>query len=194
MLSDEGHQVESVSNGEAAQVRLAEGGVELLLLDLMLPGISGFTVLRSLKNLPSPPRVVVVTGCTDYESFSQALHGGADAYLVKPCSLVVLADACHSVFEPQSSAAERRSERRQNMGGAVRVFDPEDGRPLALGTLMDLSPGGAQVQLQSPLEPRSRVRLAVEASTGLLLDREGRVAWRGLAPGGFAHGLGFVPS
>ncbi len=194
VLTVEGHEVESVSSAEAAQFRLAEGGVELLVLDLTLPGLSGHALLHGLAQLVSPPRVVVVTGRTDHQSFSQALHEGAHAYLVKPFSLAILADACQGVFEvPSAKEAERRSERRQSMDGAVRVFDSQ-GSPLTLGRLMDLSPGGAQVRLSLPLEPRCVVRVAVEASTGLLLDREGRVAWRGLAQGGFAHGLGFLPS
>ena len=57
---------------------------------------------------------------------------------------------------------------------------------------MDLSDSGAQVKLGAPLQPRAGVRLELASDDGAPFDLESRIAWRGLAPRGFAHGLGFV--
>jgi DNA-binding response OmpR family regulator len=185
--------VEFASTGEAAVERVARGGVDLLILDLVLTGMSGQEVLERLRQDAPRPRVVVVTGRNDYPSFARAMRRGADAYLVKPFRLNVLLGACEGVFgnRDDSAVPERRAERRHAMAGTVRISDRR-GAALASGTLVDLSPGGAQVQLASPLEVRSLVRVAADASSGLMVDVEGCVAWRGAGPRELAHGVGFA--
>ncbi len=192
LLWDQGHDVEFASTGEAALARLERGDVDLLVLDLVLAGMSGQQVLERLRQFSRPPRVVVVTGRNDYETFALAMRRGADEYLVKPFRLNVLLRACEDVFRSSESAVpERRAERRRSMGGSVHISDPH-GSDLGHGTLVDLSAGGAQVELTSPLQLRSVVRVAVDAASGLLVDVKGRVAWQGRGPRGVAHGLGFV--
>lgn len=193
VLWDRGHEVEYASTGEAAVERVSRGGIDLLILDLVLTGMSGQEVLERLRALALPPRVVVVTGCNDYPTFARAMRQGAGGYLVKPFRLNVLLNVCEGVFRGEGEAAvpERRAERRHAMGGTVRIMDRR-GAGLASGTLVDLSPGGAQVQLASPLEVRSLVRLAADAASGLQVEVEGSVAWRGTGPRGLAHGLGFA--
>lgn len=193
VLWDGGYEVEFASTGEAAVERVAHGGVDLLILDLVLTGMSGQEVLERLRQIRLPPRVLVVTGRTDHATFARAMRRGADAYLVKPFRLNVLLSACEGIFDGKevSAVPERRVERRHPMGGIVRISD-RHGSALASGTLVDLSPGGAQVQLGSPLEVRSLVRLAADASSGLLVEVEGCVAWRGSDSRGLAHGVGFA--
>jgi two-component system response regulator MtrA len=68
-----------------------------------------------------------------------------------------------------------------------------DRRPLALGELVDLSAGGAQVRLVAPLEVGSVVRLALHISLAdSPLQLEGRVQWRRDEEDRFAHGLSFA--
>jgi hypothetical protein len=111
---------------------------------------------------------------------------------VKPFGVRDLLAACQAILEHgRDRTAERRRAPRQMVVGLVRVLGL-DGEPLSLGELVDLSPGGAQVKLGAPLQPRAAVRLALETSDGLGFDLESRIAWRGLAPRGFAHGMGFV--
>lgn len=194
VLRSRGHEVELAATGEQALERLAARPFDLLVLDVVLPGISGFEVLAALGSHVPRPRAVVMTGRTDYGTFARAVRGGAEAYVVKPFELALLVRACESLLERVDEAgSDRRAARRLAMGGSVRVFDAEGG-PLTAGSLVDLSPGGAQVELDAPLEASRAVVLAVDAETGLLFDVEGRVAWRGLGAGGFAHGVGFVAS
>jgi CheY-like chemotaxis protein len=136
--------------------------------------------------------VLVVSGRADYGSCAQALRQGAAGYLVKPFTVHDLLAACDTILESAGSRrVDRRSAPRQMVTGGVRVFGL-DGERLTLGQLVDLSPGGAQVRLGAALQPRAGVRLALEAQHGSAFDVESRIAWRGLAPKGFAHGLGFV--
>jgi two-component system, cell cycle response regulator len=84
LLSEDGYRVEAVESGEQALQRLRQGGVDIVLADLVLPGISGLEVLRFCRNLDLPPEVVLVTGHASMESAIQALKHGARDYLIKP--------------------------------------------------------------------------------------------------------------
>ncbi|HET7291057.1 MAG TPA: response regulator [Vicinamibacteria bacterium] len=192
VLWDAGHDVEFAANGEEAVARLGLGGVDLIVLNLGLPRLSGYGVLGAIGSLAQSPRVVTVTGNSDYATFSRAMREGAHAHLVKPFRLGELVATCERLLQgPTPARLDRRSERRHAVSGSVRVFDLA-GSALGRGMLVDLSPGGAQIQLGAALNTQAGVRLAVDGVTGPALDVEGRVAWRGLAPAGFSHGLGFV--
>lgn len=192
VLWDAGHEVDFAASGEEAVERLALGGIDLMVLNLGLPRMSGHGVLAALGTVSQPPRVVTVTGHGDYATFARAMREGAHAHLVKPFRLGELVATCDRLLKGATpTRLDRRRERRQPMSGSVRVLDLQ-GSALARGTLVDLSPGGAQVQLGTALNTRAGVRLAVDGAAGPTLEVEGRVAWRGLAPTGFSHGLGFV--
>jgi class 3 adenylate cyclase/CheY-like chemotaxis protein len=85
VLEPRGHEVAGADSGEAALERLAEGGVDLVLLDVMMPGIDGYEVCRRIREqvdtayLP----VVMVTASGD-EQKVKALEAGADDFLTKP--------------------------------------------------------------------------------------------------------------
>jgi len=192
VLWGEGHEVEFAAAGLPALGRVELGGLDLVVLDLVLPDIDGYVVLDRLRERSAPPPVLVVSGRADYGSCAKALRLGAAGYLVKPFSVRDLLAACQTILEGGAEhAAERRRAPRQMVTGEVRVLGL-DGEQLTLGELVDLSPGGAQVNLGAPLQPRAGVRLSLHASDGLDFDVESRIAWRGLASRGFAHGLGFV--
>jgi DNA-binding response OmpR family regulator len=192
LLWDAGHEVEFAAAGLPALERIELGGLDLVVLDLLLPDIDGHVVLERLRRRAASPPVLVVSGRADYGSCAQALRQGAAGYLVKPFTVHDLLAACDTILESAGSRrVDRRSAPRQMVTGGVRVFGL-DGEQLTLGQLVDLSPGGAQVRLGAPLQPRAGVRLALETQHGSAFDVESRIAWRGLAPKGFAHGLGFV--
>jgi CheY-like chemotaxis protein len=189
VLWDAGCEVEFAADGSAALRRAELGGLDLVVLDLLLPDSDGHLVLQRLRELPAPPPIVVVSAQADYGNFARALREGAEAYLVKPFRVKDLLTTCEGILMG-TRPSDRRRQPRQTLAGEVQVRGL-DGEPLTLGELVDLSPGGAQAQLGTPLQPRAGVRLAVRSSAGDL-DVEGRVAWLGLASKGFAHGFGFV--
>jgi DNA-binding response OmpR family regulator len=189
VLWDAGCEVEFAATGTAALRRAQLGGLDLVVLDLVLPDLDGHLVLQRIRALPAAPPVVVVSVRADYGSFARALREGAESYLVKPFKVRELLATCQGILLG-GRPAERRREPRQSVAGEVRIMGL-DGEQLTLGELVDLSPTGAQVKLGTPLQPRAGVRLAMRSPEGSF-DVEGRVAWLGLAAQGFAHGLGFV--
>lgn len=89
-LEAEGYDVEVCDRGEHALEQLERNGVELVLLDVMLPGISGIDVLRKLRRDGNGVPVLLLTARGSEEDVVIGLDAGADDYLTKPFSLPVL--------------------------------------------------------------------------------------------------------
>lgn len=86
-LSGDGHVLDTAADGEAALAFLAGWDYELVVLDLMLPRLDGFEVLRRLRHRQQPVRVLVLSARDRVEDRVRALELGADDYLVKPFAL-----------------------------------------------------------------------------------------------------------
>jgi len=80
----EGYQVEEAGSGKAALDILRAGAPDLLILDLGLPDLDGFHVIRQLRDLGSSIPIVVLSSRTDEKGKVQALDLGADDYVTKP--------------------------------------------------------------------------------------------------------------
>ena len=94
VLTELGHQAEFIGRGEAAPERIAQGGFDAVLMDMVLPGINGIEAIRRIRALgPQLGRIAIigVSGRADDEAAARA--AGADAFLVKPVSPRALATA-----------------------------------------------------------------------------------------------------
>ena len=137
--------------GEALQKALA-AEIDLLLLDIMLPGMDGFTVLEQLrKSRPALP-VIMLTARGDEQDRVRGLKMGADDYVVKPFSALELLARVEAVL--------RRSAERSGTVGRVQL----DGRTVDLeqrriefpdGTTRDISEKEAEL-LQYLVATRGR--------------------------------------
>jgi DNA-binding response OmpR family regulator len=94
-LEDEGWNVEEAESGERALEVFGGGPFDVVLIDLMLPGIDGFELCRSLRRNSDVP-IVMVTARTDTHDVVAGLEAGADDYLTKP-------------FEPKELSARIRA-------------------------------------------------------------------------------------
>lgn len=87
-LEAEGYQVEQVDNGDEAELRIAESPPDLVILDWMLPGVSGLEICRRLRareNARDMP-VIMLTARGEESERVRGLSVGADDYVVKPFS------------------------------------------------------------------------------------------------------------
>jgi len=86
MLAVQGHAVRTANSGEAALAAVAEQLPDLILLDVMMPGIDGFEVARRLKADARTSAVpfIMITALEDHESRLKGLETGAEEFLSKP--------------------------------------------------------------------------------------------------------------
>ena len=82
-LEDEGWQVEEAETGEDAITRFGRTPSDVVLIDIMLPGIDGFEVCRSIRRQSDVP-IIMVTARADTHDVVAGLEAGADDYLTKP--------------------------------------------------------------------------------------------------------------
>jgi DNA-binding response OmpR family regulator len=83
LLAQEGYAVSEASSGEEGLVVFEESAPDIVLVDLMLPGIDGFEVTRQLRKTSAVP-VIIVSARTGTPDIVAALELGADDYLTKP--------------------------------------------------------------------------------------------------------------
>jgi DNA-binding response OmpR family regulator len=83
-FTDRGFSVISVFSGEEAIARLGETSPDVILLDILLPGVSGIEVLKQAKQLHPSARVVMVTALDREDLRLQARSYGACGYVTKP--------------------------------------------------------------------------------------------------------------
>ncbi len=85
-LKLEGYEVEVVGDGEAASRRAQQGNLDLIILDVMLPGKDGFEVCRELRRAGLRTPVILLTARTQESEKVLGLELGADDYVTKPFS------------------------------------------------------------------------------------------------------------
>ncbi len=99
VLEDEGYLVEVARDAEEAQTRLAEGGIDLMLLDVLLPGTDGLGLLRSLAGTAFRPPTIMMSGNGTVQTAMEATRLGALDFIEKPIQperlLLSLENALH---------------------------------------------------------------------------------------------------
>jgi phosphate regulon transcriptional regulator PhoB len=156
-LTQDGFRCRTAGDGAEALAQLRAGPPDLIVLDLMLPGMNGLEVTRRLRAEPAWARlpIIMLTAKADEVDRIVGLEMGADDYIVKP-------------FSPKELLARVRAVLR-------RAQPPDDGRALAGGGIMldearhRVTVDGAAVELT----PKEFALLhALMASTGRVLSRE----------------------
>ena len=82
-LEDEGYEIDETDSGEAALEAFERRAADVVLIDVMLPGIDGFETCRSLRRSSDVP-IIMVTARTDTHDVVAGLEAGADDYVTKP--------------------------------------------------------------------------------------------------------------
>jgi CheY-like chemotaxis protein len=138
ILREEGFEVVSLTDGEAALLRLADVDPDLILADVFLPGKSGLDICRHIKNTPSQRhiRVVLTAGLLEPFDEAEATRAGCDAILKKPFEaskvmetihpLVKEAQLARGVFaEALAAAAPAAEPVARAAAPVIREIDPE---------------------------------------------------------------------
>jgi len=194
-FADGRHEVAVAADGGEAIEKLHALRPELVVLDLVLPGIDGWSVLRSLRRLPLPPPVVLLSPASHGEAYPRASAEGVAAFIEKPFTEADLLATCERVAasgeDGRRTARDRRGAPRRTLRVPAQLLTREQGW-WTEGELVDLGSGGARVALQYPLPAVTRVRLAFAVPDGGRLSVDGRLQWRATGGRGFSYGLSFV--
>lgn len=86
-LEDEGYGVTVAANGKDAIQALIRGGIDLVVLDIMLPDTDGYSICRRIRQEGWPVRVLMLTARTLESDLVEGFESGADDYLAKPYRL-----------------------------------------------------------------------------------------------------------
>ena len=89
-LASEGYEVSSAPDGESAISMLHKEAFDLALLDIKMPGVSGFDVLKFIKEKHPKTKVVMLTGFADLKNAIESKKLGAEDFVSKPYDLVDL--------------------------------------------------------------------------------------------------------
>ena len=103
-FTERGLALDCALNGTAGLQRAAAYAYDLIILDVMMPGIDGFEVLRQLRNKSKVP-VLMLTARTEQASRIRGLEGGADDYLPKPFDPLELLARVRAILRRVTPAA-----------------------------------------------------------------------------------------
>ncbi|MEU8785168.1 response regulator transcription factor [Streptomyces sp. NPDC048637] len=158
-LTLEGYQVTAVADGIQALAAAHRERPDVILLDVMMPGIDGLQVCQVLRAEQDRTPILMLTARVETADRIAGLDAGADDYVVKP-------------FEVEEVFARLRALLRRTTTGPAGA---EDGGP---GTGPDGEPGGADADAGGAYETRVADSGVVEAAD-LRIDGPSRRAWRG---------------
>jgi len=148
VLRDEGYAVEAVASGEECLERVTRGGIDLIMLDVWLPGMDGLATFARLRERQVDAQVVIISGHGNIESAVRAIKMGAFDFVEKPLSLdktvLVVANALRQRrLEAENRALRARVDRQFTMVGEsaaigqlreqVAMAAPTNGRVLIYG-------------------------------------------------------------
>src|SRR5690606_28486495 len=154
-LEDEGWSIEEATNGEEAIAAFTAQPADVVLIDIMLPGMDGFEVCRQIRRQSDVP-IVMVTARADTHDIVAGLEAGADDYLTKP-------------FAPKELSARIRALLRR-----ARTHDPATSH-LTFGDLEIVPEEGAVLRNGEEVHlTKTEFRLLVElaSSPGRVFSRE----------------------
>jgi two-component system, OmpR family, alkaline phosphatase synthesis response regulator PhoP len=184
LLEDGGFVVELASSGEDGLSKIRERRPDLLLLDLIMPGISGWDVLDRLKDHPDPPAVVVMSGMGAEPNELRAIGHFVCGYLPKPFATLDLTHTCAQALAgrqsppaPQHLLAEHRGDARRDIV-VPATLSSSTGEPLLVGHILNLNATGAMLDLGATLPPGKEIGLAFEIPGARgFFNLTGQVPW-----------------
>lgn len=167
-LQREGHLVDAVADGEQAATKLDGNDYHLVILDWMLPGMSGLDLTRYVRSNPSFDKrpILFVTAKVEPEDVAEGLNAGADDYLTKPFDTLVLMARVNALLRRQDWLAEQNGKTTSVIKVGPLVMDTDTFDVHLDDEKMDLTRSEFRL-LQSLMENQGKV-LSRESLIGVI--------------------------
>jgi CheY-like chemotaxis protein len=179
IMEGAGYDVQAAEDGVAAIASLDRRQPQLVLLDLVMPGIDGWGVLEHIHQMASPPPVVVISGAHEIVPPGH-LTRYITGYVFKPFNVSQLLRTCDIALASETvvpSGGSRKESRRTFLVETTLVSN--SGLPLATAQLLQVSRSGFCMELAIPLQTGDRVRIAFRVpGQAEPLTLQGHVRWR----------------
>ena len=206
-LQQDGYQVSVAFDGYEAGLKMATLQPDLLVLDLIMPGLDGFSICQRVKAHANGKRtkIIAMTGFTQEGNLRKARECGADLYLEKPFHLTTLQEMVIKLLGEARNlpSAALGLERRRSLrvpaefsvicspvtGATTSALEPRRGKTL------NVSREGVLVALDVPVEPFTLLAMQVVLKSGQMpLQMVGESRWRRVERDRNLHqvGLAFV--
>ncbi len=119
ILTQHGYWVRSVENGAEALAVLEQTYVDLIISDIMMPVMDGYTLARTLRESGSTTPILMITAKDGFEDMSRGFRSGTDDYMVKPINVNELVLRVEALLR----RARMIHERKLTIGGTELFFD-----------------------------------------------------------------------
>src|SRR5207302_4617282 len=153
VLEDEGYDAAATDSGESCLELLRKKAFDVVLLDIWLPGMDGLDVLQKIRELESPPEVIIISGHGTIETAVRATKLGAFDFLEKPLSIDKTLILLNNALQAKKLRQENKELKKQLAPKSVIVGDSIPMKALR-----------QQIQLMAPTN--GRVLIFGESGTG----------------------------
>ncbi len=124
MLSDMGHTVILASSGEEGLVKFREQHPDMVLMDVMMPGMSGFDTVRAMRRSTDMwVPIIYVTALNEVDNMVEGIDSGGDDYLLKPLNIDLLRAKINSLYEHQQLEKKLSEHNRELLDYRARAVD-----------------------------------------------------------------------
>jgi len=107
LLTSRGYRVTAVNDGDSAIRALQENTVDVVVLDLKMPGMDGITTLKEIRKLGLFTETLILTGHGSIDTALEALKLGAYDYLTKPCEIDDLVEKIEGAWKKKDAQEQK---------------------------------------------------------------------------------------
>lgn len=178
LLSDEGYEVQTASSGEEALHILEREDFEVIVTDLVMPGLDGSQLVQRIKERLPEQEIVMVTGVVDVKTAVEAMKQGATDYILKPFDRNILLGSLEKILQRRRLRDEHAQLMAENLEymGVLSLYERVSGlfSTLALGPLAErMIEGlcletGAQAGILWMVQDLDEERLKLASARGLI--------------------------
>ncbi len=131
MVLRTGHDALSAHTLRAGMREVSKGGFDIVFLDIRMPDGSGLDILPRIRESPSPPEVIIMTGCGDPDGAELAIKNGAWDYIEKPSSI-------KEMMLPFLRALQYREEKKARTPAAAPKWEGIIGSSVRMRSCFDI--------------------------------------------------------